>query len=41
VLKEQVVIVTVARVAGPDRSLEVFENVGAKKRREHGCRAVV
>ncbi len=32
-------IVTVARVADPDRFLEVFRTVGATKRREHGCRA--
>ena len=31
-------IVTIARVADPDRFLEVFETVGADKRREHGCR---
>jgi quinol monooxygenase YgiN len=37
-LKEQIVIVTIARVADPDRFLEVFETVGAEKRREHGCR---
>lgn len=32
-------IVTIARVADPDRFLTVFETVGADKRREHGCRA--
>lgn len=32
-------IVTIARVSDPDRFLEVFENVGAVKRREHGCRS--
>lgn len=37
-LEEQVVIVTIARVTDPDRFLEVFETVGAEKRREHGCR---
>lgn len=31
-------IVTVARVTDPDRFLEIFETVGARKRREHGCR---
>lgn len=31
-------IVTVARVTDSDRFLEVFENVGVEKRREHGCR---
>ncbi len=31
-------IVTIARVSDPDRFLEVFETVGAEKRREHGCR---
>ncbi len=31
-------IVTIARVADPDRFLEVFETIGADKRREHGCR---
>lgn len=31
-------IVTVARVTDPDRFLEVFETVGAEKRREHRCR---
>jgi hypothetical protein len=37
--EEQVaVIVTIARVTDPDRFLEVFETVGAEKRREHGCR---
>jgi quinol monooxygenase YgiN len=33
-----VVIVTIARVTDPDRFLEVFKSIGAKKRREHGCR---
>jgi hypothetical protein len=33
------VIVTVARVTDPGRFLEVFETVGAEKRREHGCKA--
>lgn len=32
-------IVTIARVADPDRFLEVFATVGAQKRREHGCRS--
>jgi quinol monooxygenase YgiN len=36
--KEKVVIVTVTRVIDPDRFLEMFETIGAKKRREHGCR---
>lgn len=31
-------IVTIARVADPDRFLEVFATTGAEKRREHGCR---
>lgn len=31
-------IVTIAKVADPARFLEVFETVGANKRREHGCR---
>lgn len=31
-------IVTVARVADPDRFLEVFQTVGVQKRRQHGCR---
>ncbi len=31
-------IVTIARVTAPDRFLEVFETVGAEKRREHGSR---
>lgn len=31
-------IVTIARVTDPDRFLEVFETIGAAKRREHGCR---
>ena len=31
-------IVTIARVTDPDRFLEVFETVGAQKRRQHGCR---
>ncbi len=31
-------IVTVARVADPDRFLEVFTTVGVQKRWEHGCR---
>ncbi|WP_380168905.1 hypothetical protein [Jannaschia sp. R86511] len=31
-------IVTVARVAHPDRFVEVFRTVGMTKRREHGCR---
>ncbi|GAA3952872.1 hypothetical protein GCM10023085_39210 [Actinomadura viridis] len=30
--------VTNARVTDPDRFLEVFETVGAEKRRKHGCR---
>lgn len=33
------VIVTIARVTDPARFLEIFETVGAKKRREHGCRS--
>jgi quinol monooxygenase YgiN len=37
-LEEQVVIVTIARVTDPDRFLEIFETIGAEKRREHGCR---
>jgi quinol monooxygenase YgiN len=32
-------IVTVAKVADPDRFLEVFQSIGADKRREHGCRS--
>jgi len=32
-------IVTVARVSDPDHFLEIFRTVGARKRREHGCRA--
>ena len=31
-------IVTVARMIDPDRFVQVFETVGAEKRREHGCR---
>ena len=31
-------IVTIARATDPGRFLEVFETVGAAKRREHGCR---
>ncbi|WP_280332988.1 hypothetical protein [Nocardia wallacei] len=31
-------IVTIARVTDPDRFLEVFQTVGAEKRKEHGCR---
>lgn len=31
-------IVTIARVADPNRFLKVFETVGAEKRRAHGCR---
>lgn len=31
-------IVTVAKVTDPQRFLEVFNTVGADKRREHGCR---
>jgi quinol monooxygenase YgiN len=33
------VIVTVARTTDPDRFLEVFKTIGARKRREHGCRS--
>jgi quinol monooxygenase YgiN len=33
------VIVTVVRVTDPGRFLEVFETIGAEKRREHGCRS--
>lgn len=32
-------IVTVARTTDPDRFREVFETIGAVKRREHGCRS--
>ncbi|MFC7621463.1 hypothetical protein [Microlunatus sp. GCM10028923] len=32
-------IVTVARTTDLDRFLEVFETIGARKRREHGCRS--
>ncbi|PSK81208.1 hypothetical protein CLV63_1487 [Murinocardiopsis flavida] len=32
-------IVTIARVTDPDRFLEIFETIGAEKRREHGCRS--
>jgi hypothetical protein len=28
----------IARVTDPDRFLEVFETIGAQKRRQHGCR---
>lgn len=31
-------IITVARVSDPDRFVQIFEGVGAEKRREHGCR---
>lgn len=31
-------IVTIARVADAGRFLQVFENAGAERRREHGCR---
>jgi quinol monooxygenase YgiN len=31
-------IVTVAKVTDLDRFLDVFENIGQVKRREHGCR---
>ncbi|MGW0247448.1 hypothetical protein ACWDYH_12505 [Nocardia goodfellowii] len=31
-------IVTIARVTDPERFLEVFETVGAQKRKQHGCR---
>lgn len=31
-------IVTVCRVEDPKRFLEIFETVGADKRREHACR---
>ncbi|AXB43315.1 hypothetical protein [Amycolatopsis albispora] len=31
-------IVTVAKVADPERFLEIFRTIGARKRREHGCR---
>ncbi len=31
-------IVTIAKVVDPARFLEIFETVGANKRREHGCR---
>jgi quinol monooxygenase YgiN len=36
--EEHEVIVTVTKVTDPDRFLEVFETIGAMKRREHGCR---
>ncbi|MEQ3553139.1 hypothetical protein WIS52_21940 [Pseudonocardia nematodicida] len=32
-------IVTVARVSDLDRFMEVFEGIGAEKRREHRCRS--
>jgi hypothetical protein len=32
------VIVTIAKVTDPKRFLEVFQNVGAAKRRQHNCR---
>lgn len=31
-------IVTISRTSDPDRFLEVFTTLGAKKRHEHGCR---
>ncbi|MDA0563358.1 antibiotic biosynthesis monooxygenase [Streptomonospora sp. S1-112] len=31
-------IVTIAKVSDPERFLEVFATVGARKRAEHGCR---
>ncbi|MFI9531053.1 hypothetical protein [Micromonospora rosaria] len=36
--QEQRVIVTIAKVTDPARFLEIFETIGAQKRREHGCR---
>lgn len=30
--------VTISRTSDPDRFLEVFNTIGARKRREHGCR---